>query len=470
VTLTIQTTEDTQRQLTLTIEVDETRVHKAMQQKARELGREVRIPGFRPGKAPFDVILRRIGEETLRAEAIEDLIQPVFEEALNQADIDPYAQPMLEDIQPAPLVLTFTVPLSPQVTLGDYRSHRKEIEPVEVTDEAVEEALEYVRVRHQVVEPVDRPAEVGDVVTLSGSGKFTGPKPVTGEETAEPPSSDNDETADVIFDEERLEVLLDEKTLFPESPFVENIVGMAVGDEKSFSFSFPDPYEHEAEYAGREAQFEVSLIEVKKRDLPALDDDLAKLEGKYETLDELRADLTQSLTRQAEDSAKEALIEEMIDHLLEDATITYPPASVELQIDDMVENFKGRLSRSNWELKDYLNLQGLTEESLREDFRENAGQQVRRQLALRQFVLDEKLRVEMADIDALIEERVARFDNEGLRDSMRNYYRSGQGLELISSEALSNLVYKRVKDILDGDAPDLSSLPDVTDMLPDEEE
>jgi FKBP-type peptidyl-prolyl cis-trans isomerase (trigger factor) len=204
--------------------------------------------------------------------------------------------------------------------------------------------------------------------------------------------------------------------------------------------------------------------------LPELDDDLAKLEGKYETLDELRTDLIQSLTRQAEDSAKEALIEEMIDYLLEDATIAYPPASVELQIDDMVENFKGRLSRSNWELKDYLNLQGLTEESLREDFRENAGQQVRRQLALRQFVLDEKLRVEMAEIDALIEDRVARFDNEGLRDSMRNYYRSGQGLELISSEALSNLVYKRVKDILDGNAPDLSALPDVTDLLPDEEE
>jgi trigger factor len=469
VTLTIQTTEDTQRQMTLTIEVDETRVQKAMQQKARELGREVRIPGFRPGKAPFDVIVRRIGEETLRAEAIEDLIQPVFEEALNQADIDPYAQPMLEDIKPEPLVLTFTVPLPPQVTLGDYRSHRKEIEPVEVTDEAVEEALEYVRVRHQVVEPVDRPAEVGDVVTLSGSGKFTSPKPVTGEEVAEAPPPDNDES-EVIFDEERLEVLLDEKTLFHDTPFVENIAGMSVGDEKSFSFSFPDPYEQEAEYAGREAQFEVTLLEVKKRDLPPLDDDLAKLEGKYETLEDLRTDLEHNLARQAEDSAKEALIEEMIDHLLEDATVVYPPASVEMQIDEMVEDFKNRLSRSGWEFKDYLNLQGLTEESLREDFQENAGRQVRRQLALRQFILDEKLRVEMAEIDNLIEERIARFDNEGLRESMRNYYRSGQGLEMISSEVLSNQVYGRITDILSGNAPDLSEVSDDTDLMSDEEE
>src|SRR5690606_10780269 len=110
--------------------------------------------GFRPGKAPYDVIVRRIGEETLRGEAIEDIIQPIFEEALEQEDIDPYARPTLEDIEPKPLVLKFTVPLSPVVTLGEYRSIRQEVEGVTVTDEALEEALEYVRIRHQSIETV----------------------------------------------------------------------------------------------------------------------------------------------------------------------------------------------------------------------------------------------------------------------------------------------------------------------------
>ena len=112
-TLTIQTTEDDRRQLTVTIEVEESRVQKAMQAKARALSREIQLPGFRPGKAPYDVVVRRIGEDTLRGEAIEDLVQPVFEQALNQAELDPYAQPSLDDIQTKPLVLTFTVPLSP---------------------------------------------------------------------------------------------------------------------------------------------------------------------------------------------------------------------------------------------------------------------------------------------------------------------------------------------------------------------
>ena len=459
-TLTIQTVEDELRQLTLTIEVDEERVRKAMQVKARELSRDVNLPGFRPGKAPYDVIVRRIGEDILRAETIEGLVQPVFEEALEQEGIEPYARPTLEDIEPNPVVLKFTVPLSPTVTLGDYRAIRQDVEDVEITDEAVNEALEYVRVRHQNIETVERPAEAGDVVSISGSGKFTTPLPAAeGEEQAT--------EGETIFEEERLEILLDDKTLFPETPFVENVIGMSVGDQKQFGFVFPDPYEQEAEYAGREAQFDVTLLEVKKRELPALDDELAKLEGRYETLDELREALRNDLAKEAEDAAKEKTIDDMIHHLLEDATLVYPPAAVEAQIDDMVEDFKNRLSRSGWKYEDYLNLQGMTEETLRADFGENAENQLRHQLALRQFILDEKLRVQAADIDQLIEERVARFDNELLRDNMRSYYRSGRGFDLISSEVLSNKAYERVRAIFSGNAPDLDA---IADEITDEEE
>lgn len=483
-TLTIQTAEDDKRQLTLTIEVDETRVQKAMQQKARELSREINLPGFRPGKAPYDVVVRRIGEDTLRGEAIEDLVQPVFEEALSQADIDPYAQASLDDIQIKPLTLTFTVPLSPTVTLGDYRERRQELEAVSVGDEAIQEALEHVQSHHQVIETVERPAAEGDVIALSGRGYLAARPPAetsAGEAAeAETPEAEateaeaGDETAaaeageEVLFDEERLDILLDSKTLFPETPFVENLVGLSVGDQKQFSFTFPDPYEPEPEHAGREARFDVTILEVKRRELPPIDDELAKLDGRHETLDELREALRVDLTREAEDTEKERLIEEMTDHLLEDAQLVYPPAAVESQLDDMVEDFKTRLARSGWEFQDYLNLQGMTEESLREDFRENAENQLRHQLALRQFILDEHIRISTADLEPMIEERVARFDNEGLRESLRNYYRSGQGLDAISGAVLSNKVYERIRAILSGEAPDLATL--AAEAAEDEEE
>lgn len=450
-TLTIQSSEDDLRQLTLTIEVDEDRVRKAMQKKARELSREVHLPGFRPGKAPYDVLVRRIGEDTLRAEAIEDLVQPVFEEALEQEGVDLYAQPSLEDIELHPVTFKFIVPLSPTVVLGDYRAIRQDVEDVEVTDEALTEALEYVRMRHQVIEPVERAAEAGDVVTISGRGKFTTPKPATeGEEAAT--------EGEMLFEEESLDLLLDDKTLFPDTPFVENLIGMSVGDQKEFTFVFPDPYEQDAEYAGREATFDVTVLAVKRRELPALDDELAKLEGKYETLDELREALRDDLAKEAEAAIKEKTIDDMIHHLIEDATMVYPPAAVEAQIDDMLEDFKNRLARTGWKYEDFLNLQGMSEENLRADFNENAEDQLRHQLALRQFILDEKLRVTAADVDELIDERIARFDNPGLRDSMRAYYRKGQGFDMISSEVLSNKAYERIRAIFSGNAPDLDAL------------
>jgi trigger factor len=468
VTLTIQTTEDDRRQLTVTIEVEESRVQKAMQAKARELSREIQLPGFRPGKAPYDVVVRRIGEDTLRGEAIEDLVQPVFEEALNQAELDPYAQPSLDDIQAKPLVLTFTVPLSPTVTLGAYRDHRQEVEAVAVTDEALQEALEHVQAHHQVIEAVDRPTAEGDVVTLSGRGRLVGAKPAAEGEASEASEEAATEPADeVLFDEERFDVLLDPQTLFVDTPFVANLVGLSVGDEKQFSFTFPDPYEPEPEHAGREATFDLTILEVKKRELPALDDELAKLDGRHETLDELRESLRADLTQEAEDTQKERVIEEMVDHMLADAQLVYPPAAVEAHLDDMVEDFKTRLTRSGWQFQDYLNLQGMTEQGLRDDFRENAERQLRRQLVLRQFILDERLRVSASDLDAIIDQRLARFDNDALKDSLRQYYRSGQGFEAISGEVLSNKVYDRVRAVLSGEAPDLAELAALAE---DEEE
>ena len=366
---------------------------------------------------------------------------------------------------------------SPTVTLGDYRERRQELEAVSVSDEAVQEALEHVQSHHQVIETVERPAAEGDVVAISGRGHLAARPPAAeadaGEaaeaETTEDMATETEAAGDeVLFDEERLDILLDPKTLFPDTPFVENLVGLSVGDQKQFSITFPDPYEPEPDHAGREARFDVTILEVKKRELPPIDDELAKLDGRHETLDELRQALRVELTREAEDTEKERLIEEMTDYLLEDAQLVYPPAAIESQLDDMVEDFKNRLARSGWEFQDYLNLQGMTEESLREDFRENAENQLRHQLALRQFILDEHVRIDAADLEPMIEERVARFDNEGLRESLRNYYRSGQGLDAISGAVLSNKVYERIRAILSGEAPDLATL--AAEAAEDEEE
>lgn len=458
-TLKIQTEQDDQRQLLMTIEVPEERVEKQMRQTARKLAREVHIPGFRKGKAPYGVLLKRLGRDALRTEAVEDMLQNVFTEALDEVNPDIFAQANFDDMELEPLVLKFTIPLSPEVTLGNYRELRKEIEPVVVTDEAIAEALERLQTQHQQLEDADRPVQVGDMVTLSGKGELLPTEEKDEEEeTAE---SDDGETApedNVIFNSENVDLIMEAKQLFWGEDFVNNIAGMSAGDEKTFNITFSEDFEEE-ELAGREATFTINVLNVRSRNLPALDDELAKLEGTFETLDELRESIREELQKNAEGEAKNNLIEGMIDDLLEEATLIYPPAAVDAEIDNMMDNFKNQVTRAGWSWEDFLKLQNSQEESLRENFREGAESQLKRQLVLRQFIFDEKLRITDEDINAAIDERVGQFgDNEALVAGMRDYYRSGPGFEMLSSEVLMEKAYQRIEDVLKGNAPDLAEL------------
>lgn len=464
-TLKIQTEQDDKRQLLMTIEVPEERIEKQMRETARKLAKDINIPGFRKGKVPYPVLLKRVGRDALRTEAVEDMLQSVFTEALDEIDPDIYAPANFDDMEMEPLVLKFTIPLSPEVTLGNYRELRKEIEPVVIAADAVDEALERIRTRHQSLEDVERAVEAGDMVTLSGKGELVPTEkeaseveteePVAEGETAESETSPND---NVIFDTESVEFIMDPKQIFWGEGFISNVVGMSAGDEKTFTLTLPEDFEEE-ELAGREATFTITVLNVRSRNLPPLDDELAKLEGTFETLDELRDSIQKELQTNAEGEAKNMLIEGMIDDLLKDATLVYPPAAVENEVDGMVENFKNQVTRAGWTWEDFLKLQTVSEEKLRENFQESAETQLKRQLALRQFIFDEKLRISDEDIDAAIDERVAQFsDNEALQKGMRDYYHQGQGFEMLSSEVLMNKAYARIEAILAGNAPDLTEL------------
>ena len=470
-TLKIQTEQDDQRQLLMTIEVPEDRVEKQMRVTARKLAKEVSIPGFRRGKVPYPVLLKRLGRDALRTEAVEDMLQSVFTEALDEVDPEIYAPANFDDMELEPLVLKFTVPLTPEVTLGNYRELRKEIEPVEISEEAIAEALERIQTQHQQLEDADRPVEKGDMVTLSGKGELLpedeSAEAETAESTAESDEAETEESHDhpednVIFNTESVDLVMEAKQLFWGEDFVNNVVGMATGDAKTFNITFPDDFDEE-ELAGREATFTISVLNVRGRNLPPLDDELAKLEGTFETLAELRESIREELQNNAEGEAKNQLIEDMIDDLLEDATLVYPPAAVESEIDGMMDNFKNQVTRAGWSWEDFLQLQSAQEETLRENFRSGAEEQLKRQLVLRQFIFDEKLRVTEEDIDAVIAERTSQFaDNEALMEGMRDYYKSGPGFDMLSSEVLMEKAYERITAVLAGSAPDLAE-PDAND-------
>jgi trigger factor len=202
-----------------------------------------------------------------------------------------------------------------------------------------------------------------------------------------------------------------------------------------------------------------------------MDDELAKLEGDYETIDELREALRENLEKQAQANAKNETIEGMITDMLADAQVSYPPAAVEAEIDEMIDSYKDQVARAGWEWEDFVRLQGNSEEELRRSFRESAIERVERQQVLRQFVLNEKLTVTADDIDTAIENRLESFgDNEEFRENMRQYFNSGYGFDMISSEVIMDKVYDRMVAILSGEAPDLDAIAEVEAATSDEEE
>ena len=213
-TLEIKTEEDEKRQLKVTVEVPEDRVQSQMRRVARSLGNQVNIPGFRKGKVPYNVLVRRVGEEALRADAIEDMLESIVVETLEKIDVAPFRPPNLDDMEVNPFIVKLTVPLEPVVVLGDYRSIRKEVDSVEVTDEALE-------------------------VTVVATGTL------------------DEEEGETIWQEDSRDMVLDPERVFPGTPFVDNLVGCSAGEDKEFQFIFPEDFVEE-DLAGKNAKFEVT--------------------------------------------------------------------------------------------------------------------------------------------------------------------------------------------------------------------
>lgn len=452
-TLTIQKQEDEQRQLIMSIEVEEARVKKAMQQYAKKLARDMNLPGFRKGKAPYRVIAKRVGEEYIRYQVVEDMLNDVLFEALEIEEIDPYARPVLNNLELDPVKLDVTVPLEPVVTLGDYRAIRKELETPEITEEAVDEAMERVRERHQTVEDVDRPSEMGDLVKVTGVGALV---PEDAEEGWEVDHSSEDQ---IYHDHDGTEFVLDEDRYFKGTDFIKNLVGVSKDDEITFTITFPEDYE-EADLAGRDAQFKLEVLSIQSREVPEMNDELAQEEGDYETVAELREAQREQLLQAAESRIKNEFLDEMIEALHADATLVYPPGAVDQELESRVENLKSQVSNYGWKWEDYLSMQNETEESIQEQWRESAVKDLERSLVLQQFIRAEKLRIDGDELESALDERMAQFGDvdDEMKETLRQIMLGQNGAQTLANDIMMDKIYDRFVAIAAGEAPDLDAL------------
>ncbi len=416
------------RQLRLIIEMDEEETKKAMQRAARRISKQVNIPGFRKGKAPYDLILQRVGEDTVRKEAAEVLIEEVYDEALKKEGIEPYAPASLDELELDPIAFTFTVPLPPTVDLGDYRDYRLKHKQAKVSKKQVQEALEDIRMQHAILELVERPVEMGD-------GAVVGLLATAGGEE--------------LLKGDQIHVMVEAGSAYPAPGFCEEIVGMAAGDERTFTLALADDFPRE-DLQGQEAEFSVKMVEVYDQTIPELDDDLARTVGNFDSLKELEKQVKDQLLQAAQQEADQEYAEQVIEDTLKDAQIEYPPMLLEREMDDTIKEFEQMVKRdAKLSLDDYLRLQNKTMEDLREDLEPSAETRLRRALLLGEVAKLEELDVDEKEIHAQIETMSAPW---GVRaEEVRKSLSSDSGQRAVRSRLLANKAVQRLVGIAKGE-------------------
>ena len=378
----VTTTELGNRQVELTIEVESQRVEQALRDVAREYARQVKIPGFRPGRAPYTLIAQRVGEERLFQDALQKLAPNVYQEALEAANLDPYKLEPLEVVTEEPLTLRAVVQLQPSIQLEDYSGIRVEPTEVTVSEEEIEAVLREIQEEHADVEPVERPAQTGDQLTADVKIEVDGV---------------------AIYDQKDVRFVLRPESFTGVPPgFVAEIEGMQTGEERMFTLTYPEDFE-DPELAGREAVITVRLHEVQERRLPPLDDALARKAGGVESLEELRERIQEMLQSRAEVKAQEQLTEAVLAQVMELARVEYPPAAVEEEVDKLIQEFERRLLDRGLSLQGYLEAEGKTLDELRTEQRPIAEERIKRSLVLRTVIEREGIQVSPEEISAEVE-------------------------------------------------------------------
>jgi trigger factor len=433
------------RQAKLVVTIEPERLQREMQTAARRIATKVNIPGFRKGKAPYHILLRYIGEPALLEEAIDPLGQAVYREALEQSGLEPYAPGALTDMTRDPLTMTFTVPLQPEMDLGNYREVRIPFETSELKDKDVEDALRNVREEQATLEPVERPIQMNDVAVLDIHGDVKAGKKKA-EETEE-----GEETPRLI-DRHDVRVLITEESTYPVPGFPDKVIGMEAGQERGFDVKVPKDEDLDEEIRGKTIHFEVVCKEVYRREVPELDDEFAKSVGEFETLDELRNQIREQLETIARQRTENEYLENIFAQIEPAATVTYPPVMLDERIDEMVDNFDRRLRERGLSVEKYLEMNGVEKDQLRDDFRIEAQQSLKRALMLTKLVEMEGLAVEADEIDDEIQTMLLSF---GAQASVaKQLFSSPDARRTIANRLITEKATTRLVEIARGTAPE----------------
>ena len=433
-------------QVKLTIQVEESDWQKAKRQAARQLSKSIKIPGFRPGRAPYNTVVRHVGEGGIIQEALEATIDDVYAKAIEEAEIEPYGPGKLEEMAEFdPPVFEFIIPLEPDVELGDYKHIQVPYDPPEVSDEEIDEVIDSFRRQHAVNESVDRPAEEGDIVYMRVSAKRLDVE---------------DEEEATFIDQQFSSARLGQKDsatdhqFFP--GFSEQLVGMAPDDTKTFTHTYPDDYEDE-ELQGKEVEFEVIVTNVQGYALPDLDDEFAQTASEFDTFEEMRNDIKENLEARKMHQYDAEYEDEVVEKVIADCQFSYPSQAVEDEKDDLISMLEANLEEQNLSKEMYLQFRNLNEEEFEEEMMESAVKKVERTLVLHSIANKEEIEPDTEQLNKTLTNAIETATADMTPQQIRDAQEDGR-MAYFASRIASDMIMDKTIDYLTaiakGEEPD----------------
>lgn len=385
------------------------------------------IPGFRKGKAPMQIVEKYYGKEIFYEDAFNEVASEALEEAVTENKIDVVSRPDIDVTQiekGKDLIFTAVMQTKPEAKVSKYKGI--EIKKVEynVTDEDIEHELHHMQEHNsRLISIEDRPVESGDTATIDFEGSVDG-VPFEGGKA------------------EKYDLEIGSNTFIP--GFEDQVIGMKLEEEKDVKVKFPEEY-FSKELAGKDAVFKVKVHEIKKKELPELDDEFAKDVSECDTLKELKADIKAKQEKQNEERAKYETQDAVIKALCEKTKVDIPSGMIEMETDNMLKEFEQRLSYQGLKLEQYFQMMGKTEEEIRKEYEPQAIEGIKSRLALEAVIKAEKIEATDKDVDEKMKEMAKNYgkedDEEFLKnENVRNYIKQG-----IESEKAINFLVENAK-------------------------
>jgi trigger factor len=433
-------------QAKLIVEFEQEKMEAYKHRAARKLAERGKIPGFRPGKAPYDIIVRNYGEDVITEKAVDLLVDEEYSNILKEAEITPGASGTLEPIDTQqPTKFTFRVPLAPEVDLGKYHSVRLPYKWSTPTEKEVDQALEDLRQMYATTETVEREAQIGDYVLLDVKS-----------ETA---ILNRTGFATFILKEDR-------ESEWPFRGFAKQLVGIKSGGINNITHKFPKDWDVE-ELQGKSVEIEATIKTVRSVTLPDLNDEFARMTGLGENLEGLMGAVKKDVETRSRADYEDQYFNELIEKIKVGATIKYAPQTLEHEGEHVLDDLSQRLAQQNMDLETYFKIRQTTREKfIKEDVEPVAKKRLERLLILNEIVRAENIQVENTKLNEEFNNTVSSLSSQGLDFNKIRGGKQGQQrvAEVLAMESANRLLTRRALDILKDIATDDYKPPQAEDV------